>query len=245
MDRYFSPDRLTNFQLFSTGHLVMLVLFVVLLIAIILFRDKIRTSPRALSIFHWSFFSILVLSEVSFQIWCFSYGVWDQTIHIPVQLCSISTFLAIIFLIKPTEGAYGILYFIAFMPPVLALITPDLEYGFPHYRFLKFFLQHMTMPLTVLFYAIVQNYRPAFSAIWKSVILVNVLALPIAFLNQKIGSNYMFLEGPPIANTPLSWFGDGGWTYILSLELVMLVVFTVTYIPFIFLKKPIDRSIPM
>lgn len=223
----------------------MLGVFVVFIMMIFLFRGKIRASKLVLSIFRWSFFSILVLSEVTFQIWCFSYGVWDPTIHIPVQLCSISTFLAIIFLIKPTEGAYGILYFIAFIPPVLALITPDLDYGFPHYRFLKFFLQHMTMPLTVLFYAIVLHYRPTFSAIWKSVLLVNVLAVPIAFLNQKIGSNYMFLEGPPIANTPLNWFGDGGWTYILSLELVMLVVFTVTYIPFIFLKKPINRSIPM
>ncbi|WLD93905.1 TIGR02206 family membrane protein [Alkalihalobacillus sp. AL-G] len=237
MGRVFSPEMLVNFQLFSAGHFAMLGLFVVLLASIIFFRAKIRTSSLTQNLFRWTFLTILVLSEVTFQIWCFRYGVWDPTIHIPVQLCSISTFLAIYFLLKPSAERFEFLYYIALIPPLLAIITPDLLYGFPHYRFSKFFLQHIALPLTVLFYAIVQGYRPTFTAIWKSALLINVLALPIALLNEKIGSNYMFLEGPPITNTPLSWFGDGGWMYILSLAVVTIVVFIVTYLPFVFIRK--------
>ncbi|WJV30006.1 hypothetical protein QTG56_02265 [Rossellomorea sp. AcN35-11] len=60
--------------------------------------------------------------------------------------------------------------------------------------------------------------------------MVNLLALPIFFLNLFLGTNFFYLANPTESKTILSFFGSGVMYYI-NLEIAALVVFLVTYVP--------------
>ncbi|WP_261134861.1 TIGR02206 family membrane protein [Bacillus sp. Marseille-Q3570] len=232
----FAPDRLQDFQLFSTAHLVFICVMFFTILLIFMFRKELRRNKSTKQAIRWGFLAILILSEGSYQLWSLAHGIWNPRWHLPLQLCSISAFAIIYLLLKPSEERFQVVYFMALIPPFLAVLTPDLLYGNPHYRFFQFFIHHITLLAAVFFYLIVEKYRPKRFAILKAALFINLLALPISYLNKKIGANYMFLEGPPVTSTPLSWFGEGLW-YIVNLEIVMIVTFTLTYLPFVLAKR--------
>ncbi len=232
----FAPNQLKNFEPFSTAHLIVISIMILTILLIYMSRNELRRNKTAKQVIRWGIFTILVLSEASYQIWSFVNDVWDPRWHLPLQLCSISSFAILFLLWKPSEARFQIVYFFALIPPFLAILTPDLLYGTPHYRFFQFFIHHITLVTAVFFYLIVEKYRLKRFAVPKAALSINLLALPISYLNKQIGANYMFLEGPPAAKTPLNWFGEGFW-YILNLEIVMVVTFTLTYMPFPFIRK--------
>ncbi|WP_162785255.1 TIGR02206 family membrane protein [Bacillus sp. P14.5] len=120
-------------------------------------------------------------------------------------------------------------YYIGLIPPILALITPDLIYDYPHYRFLKFFLHHMAIPLMAVYLLKTKEYTLPFNSIWKGMLMLNIMIFPIYLLNKLLGSNYFFLNGPPEGETALSLFGSG-LRYYINLELAALVIFFTSFL---------------
>lgn len=231
MSELFHPEQHKDFLLFSPEHLMMIGLLIAVGIALTFLRNPIRKRPTLKLFIRWGFFTILLFGNVGYQAWSIVHAVWDARINLPFQLCSISSLVVLFFLLKPTESRFQIVYFIALIPPSLAVLTPDLLYGSPHYRFYQFFIFHITLVTTVLYYLIVEKYEPRFVSVLKAFAFINLLALPIGFLNKYLGSNYLFLEGPPASDTLLSLFGNGFW-YLINLEVVMLLTFFLTYLPF-------------
>lgn len=236
MGKIFHPEHYKDFLLFSTEHLVMISLLIIITLALVVFREPIRNSLFLKRFFRWGFFIILLIGNVGYQLWSIVHAVWDPRFNLPFQLCSISSLVVLYFLLKPTESRFQLVYFIALIPPSLAILTPDLLYGSPHYRFFQFFIFHITLVTTVLYYLIIERYQPRFVSVLKAFIFINVLALPIGMVNNYLGSNYLFLEGPPASDTLLSLFGNGFW-YLVNLEIVMLITFFLTYLPFYIKRK--------
>jgi hypothetical integral membrane protein (TIGR02206 family) len=223
----FSPDRMLDFQLFSLAHLLTLFVFVLLIAGLIYCFVK-RTHIKWIG-------TILVctlsISEISYQIWSVTNGIWSFQSTLPLHLCSISTFIGIYLYFKRNSRLFYLFLYIGFIPPILAIITPDNPYAFPHYRYIKYFLHHMAIPLMVLYLFFYDQYPLRKRSILYGLGLVNCLALPIFILNKLSGSNYFFLAGPPEGNTPLSWFGEG-IIYIVSLEFAAIIVFSINYLLF-------------
>jgi hypothetical integral membrane protein (TIGR02206 family) len=223
----FSPDRMMDFQLFSLTHLLTLFMFVLLIAGLIYCFVK-RTNIKWIG-------TILVctlsISEISYQIWAVTNGLWSFQSTLPLYLCSISTFIGIYLYFKRNSRLFYLFLYIGFIPPILALITPDIPYEFPHYRYIKYFLHHMAIPLMVLYLFFYDHYSLRKRSILYGLGLVNCLAVPIFILNKLSGSNYFFLAGPPEGNTPLSWFGEG-IIYIVSLEFAAIIVFSINYLLF-------------
>ncbi len=232
----FSPYVSTPFKLFGPGHLGILAVFVLAAAALFLMRSRLRADSFLKETTRWTFFAALVLSEISFQVWSVSAGVWNAQEYIPIELCSVSTYFAMFMLLTKKEKWFGHFYFLGFLPPILAMITPELYYGFPHYMFLRFFLQHMIIPLTVLYFLVVYQYRPSWRTLFQSILFLNIYAIPIYAVNRLIGANYLFLAGPPEAKTPLDYLGSGLWYYV-HLELLVFGSFVLLYVPFLFKGK--------
>ncbi|TFE02322.1 TIGR02206 family membrane protein [Jeotgalibacillus salarius] len=223
----FSGEVQERFILFSTEHIVMLALFVLLTIAgLWLF---LRTGfVKNATFWTWLFAGIFIISELSYQIWAISVGIWQAANYLPLQLCSFSTFFGLFLLFKPNRPIFYFYFYIAIFPPVFALLTPDLAFAFPHYFYWKFFIQHMAIPLSAVFLLRRDGYTLPKSSIVYALMLLNFCALGIWAANTATGGNYFFLNGPPASDTVLSIFGDGV-LYIIGLELTALVVFIVTW----------------
>ncbi|RIW37362.1 TIGR02206 family membrane protein [Bacillus salacetis] len=234
----FSVTEVDMFELFSVPHNVMLLLFIAVALWFIFFRDVLMPFSRWIK---WSLFAILILSEVSQQLWLILTDQWEIG-NLPLHLCSISTFIALYLFIKPSKKAFYLLFFTGSLPAILSMVTPELTYQFPHFRFLKYFLHHAAISWSVLYFIIYEGYRVPKKAVLKAFLLLNVIALPIFFINLLLDTNFFYLASPTESTTILSFFGSG-ILYYLILEIAALIVFVITYLPMGWLiKKESSRS---
>jgi hypothetical integral membrane protein (TIGR02206 family) len=235
----FSITEMTDFTSFSMTHFVTLGLFFITYIGFILFRKKLQSFKN---IIKWTIFSILLACEISHHLWLVLINEWEVA-DLPIQLCSVSTFLALYLMLKPNKKVFHLLFFIGTIPPILSMVTPDMIYQFPHFRFIKYFLHHSAIPIAVLYFILFEGYRVPRKAVLYSFLTTNIIAVPVFFLNIWLDTNFFFLANPAETETLLDFFGSGVMYYI-NLELAALFVFYITYIPMgILLKKENKNTI--
>lgn len=228
----FSVTGMQNFTFFSMTHLVTLILFFLTCFLFVYFRKQLKSYQK---IIKWTLFITLLVCEVSFHLWLIITNQWEVA-DLPLQVCSLSTFISLYLFLKKSQKAFHLLFFIGLLPAILSMVTPDIIYQFPHYRFLKYFLHHSAIPLAVMYFILFEGYRVPRKAVLTSFITLNIIAVPVFFLNKWLDTNFFFLASPSESTTLLSFFGSGIMYYI-NLEIVAIFVFIITYIPMGILLK--------
>ncbi|ASN07447.1 TIGR02206 family membrane protein [Virgibacillus necropolis] len=173
----------------------------------------------------------LVGSELTLNIWYLLNGAWDIAYTLPLQLCSISLYLSIFMLITKKYALFEITFFLGIGGAIQALLTPELFYDFPHFRYFHFFIAHISIVLASVYMIFVLKYKPTFKSVWKSILGLNLIAFFVFFVNKATGGNYMFLSRKPSNPSLIDYLGDYPW-YIFSLELIALITFFILYLPF-------------
>jgi hypothetical integral membrane protein (TIGR02206 family) len=224
----FQPDHLMTFRLFSYSHIAALMVFLMTLIIMVYSFQKWK-NQRGEKTIGWILLSLLVGSEVFYQLWAISYGVWDSRETLPLHLCSFSTFFGIYLFFKRNNVLFYFYFYIGFFPPILALVTPDLLFEFPHFRYFKFFIHHMAIPLMAVYLLLTKKYILSIKSIVYGLLTLNLMILPIGLINKWIGSNYFFLAGPPEGDTALSFFGEG-IMYFINLEFAAFILFFISFL---------------
>lgn len=233
----FSVTGMQTFTFFSMPHVLTLILFFLTCFLLVYYRKSLKSYQN---IIKWTLFTTLVLCEVSFHLWLILTNQWEVA-DLPLQLCSLSTFFSLFLFLKPNQKVFNLLFFIGFLPAILSMVTPDIIYQFPHFRFLKYFLHHSAIPLAVLYFILFEGYRVPRKAVITSYLTLNVIAVPIFFLNRLLDTNFFFLASPSETETLLSFFGSGIMYYI-SLEIAAIIVFIITYIPMGILIKREEKQ---
>lgn len=180
-------------------------------------------------ILKWSIFWILLASEVSAQSWLIFTRQWNVG-DLPLQMCSLSSFLAMYLFFKKSEKGFYVLYFTGTLPAVLAMVTPEMPYVFPHFHYIEYFLHHSAIPIAALYFILFENDRVPRKAILFSFFIVNIAAVPIFILNLLLDTNFFYLASPTESTTILSFLGSG-MMYYINLEFAALLVFSFAYIP--------------
>ncbi|WP_404450417.1 TIGR02206 family membrane protein [Sutcliffiella horikoshii] len=218
--------------LFSSSHLISLCLTLALLLFLFLLRNKawMKLSGR------WLIILGLGGSEIWLNYWYISTNMWDIRYTLPFQLCSISLYLCIWMLVTRQKWVFEVVYFLGIGGALQALLTPELFYDFPHFRFLHFFIAHITIILAVFYMIWVEKFQVKFKSVWKAFAALNVTALAVFMVNRLTGGNYMFLAKKPTNASLIDFLGPYPW-YILSLELVVLAIFMLLYTPFYIKEK--------
>lgn len=207
-----------------------------LLSGILLFMFRKKISKKNKSAIRYTLAFFLLVSELSLYVWYVYTGVWNPVDSLPFQLCSISLLLSIIMLLSRSTFLFEITYFLGIGGALQAMLTPELAYDFPHYRYFHFFLAHIAIILASLYMLWYENRRPTFKSVWKAFAALNVVAVIVYFVNKATGGNYMFLARKPSNPSLIDLLGPYPW-YIISLEIVALVMFLILYLPFIFKRK--------
>jgi hypothetical integral membrane protein (TIGR02206 family) len=218
--------------LFSASHLVSLGVTLALLLILFLLRNKawMKLGGR------WLIILGLAGSEIWLNYWYFSTNMWDIRYTLPFQLCSISLYLCVWMLATMQKWVFEVVYFLGVGGALQALLTPELFYDFPHFRFLHFFIAHISIILAVFYMLWVEKFHIKFKSVWKAFAALNILALLVFFVNRFTGGNYMFLAQKPTNASLIDFLGPYPW-YILSLELVVLFIFFLLYLPFFIREK--------
>jgi hypothetical integral membrane protein (TIGR02206 family) len=176
--------------------------------------------------------AVLLLGQTAVQL--FAAGrergltAWDL---VPLQLCDFAILLAAFALLTLNPLACELLYFWACTGTLLAMVTPDLWYGFPDWRFLGFFGLHGAVVVSALVLVFGYRQQPRPGAPWRAFLLTNLYAAVVGAVNLAFGTNFLFLREKPQAPTLLDWFGP--WpAYLLACEALALCLFLLLDLPF-------------
>lgn len=222
------------FEWLSFTHLFMLFLFILLTFLLYIFRDSIKMGKKPIARFLLA--AVLISSELSLYIWYTIYDIWNLRGTLPLHLCSIALFLSTIMLVTKHYFIFEISYFLSVGGAVQALLTPELFYDFPHFRYFHFFLAHIAIILANLYMIWVEKYQPTFKSVWKAFLALNIIAAIVYMVNVKTGENYMFLARKPNNPSLLDLLGPYP-IYLISLEFIALVLFIFLYLPFFARRK--------
>ncbi|WP_422657413.1 TIGR02206 family membrane protein [Paenibacillus sp. EC2-1] len=241
MRALFDPNYPYEFKAFSIEHVLVIGLLFVMIMTLFFCRNMISSRPIVQSIIKWILIAALLLPEVCLQLWYFTSGIWDRTSSIPLELCSLTMFLSAIMLLTGSRKIYPLVYFAGIGGALQAVLTPSLDYPFPHFRFFHFFTVHLAIILAPLYMTWVRNYRPQWRSIGWTMIFLNVAALVVGLINFTLGSNYMYLMRKPSTPSLLDVLGPHP-VYLLVEELFALVFFTVMYTLFFVIPDRIRKN---
>lgn len=230
MEQFYSLASEFNFSFLSVAHVTALLLILALNVAIYFSRDKIDTKKR--NVCRITLVLLLIFQELALQAWEISTGIWSIENSLPLQLCGMSLLLTAIMLLTKNENIYQVVYFWGIAGASQALLTPDINYGFPHFVFLQFFTAHGLIVTGCLWMTFMEGYRPNLASLVKAFVVINLYAIIVGAFNYLTGSNYLYLRSKPANASLLNYLGEWPW-YIVSLEVVALAMFFLSALPFL------------
>ncbi|MUG66273.1 TIGR02206 family membrane protein [Paenibacillus campinasensis] len=240
IESLFDPDYPQRFAAFAADHWSAIAALCLSALLLYWFRNRLAGSDRAQSIVKWTLLTALLLPEAALHIWYGVKGVWNPATSLPLELCSLTLFLSAALLITGADKLYPLVYFAGIGGAMQAILTPSLDYSFPHFRFFHFFIIHSAIILTALYMTWVRKYRPTWRSIGWTMLFLNGAALAVGLINMALGSNYMFLMRKPETSSLLDLLGPHPY-YILAEELIVLMLFVVMYALFFALPSRVAR----
>ncbi|MCM3258985.1 TIGR02206 family membrane protein [Paenibacillus lautus] len=241
IESYFDPQYPEAFAAFSVEHWIAIGICIILGLLLYLFRTAIASKPSLQKTVRWGLLAALALPEASLHVWYVSTGIWDPATSLPLELCSLTLFLSIAILLTDKRRLYPLVYFAGIGGALQAVLTPNLGYPFPHFRFFHFFVVHIAIIMTALYMTWVRGYRPTWKSIAWTMVFLNVSALLVGLVNLVVGSNYMFLMRKPDTASLLDLLGPHP-VYIVVEELIALSLFILMHVAFFVIPDRMRRS---
>lgn len=158
-------------------------------------------------------------------------GIAGPERYVPLHLCDMALLVAAYALVTRRPLAVECLWFWALSGTVLAIVTPDLLGGFPHWHYFVYFLHHGGTVIAAVGLVLGAGLRPAPGATWRALALTNGYAVVIGGVNAAFGTNFLFLCRKPESATPLDAMGGWPW-YLLAGEGVAVVFAIALFWPF-------------
>ena len=151
---------------------------------------------------------------------------------LPLHLCSVLVFASAYMLLTRSYKVYEFAYFLGIAGALQALLTPDAGiYGYPHFRFFQVIISHGSIVTAAIYMTFVEGYRPYVSSLKRVFIWANIYMIVVFFLNQILGSNYLFIAHKPETASLIDVLGPWPW-YILVLEVIGIVMCLLLYLPY-------------
>lgn len=241
MRAFFQYDsKLKLFHPFSADHLITIAIIVILCILLFVFRKKLKEKGKR-NVFRFTLAFIILAANVWYHLWLVSEKAWSAKNALPLQLSDLAALLATVMLLTKSLRIFQFMYFAGLGSAIQVIVTPDLyHFSFPHFLYFQSFVSHGGVVLACIFMIVAFGYRPTIRSMWMTILIVNIYAVCVFFINKQLGSNYLYLMKKAGMNTILNYFGPWPW-YLLSMELAMILSFYILYTPF-WIKKKIEKG---
>lgn len=231
------------FELFGTAHNVVMVLNVAVAVGLVwvVRRFDSEKVTRAVCI---GLATILLVNQITN--WCYRYVIDGGTVflmeHLPLHVCGMSVILSVVVLLTRNRLAYELVYFWGLAGATNAVITPELDAGWPEYDFIQYYISHGGIVVTAVLTTWGLGMRPTFKSLLRAFFILNAMAAGISGFNLLTGANYMYLSQQPVTDSPFLFF-EWPW-YILWLEVLAIGFFALCYLPVYLERTPrIGRSL--
>jgi hypothetical integral membrane protein (TIGR02206 family) len=226
---------MNGFDLFCTGHLVILGLFpaIVTLLTILTLRIPSKASDTLIRIL-----SVIVLLAETLQDILLTLEGGNILNYLPLHLCNLGIFVNLIASFgKGRVRAFFSEVSLTLIAPgaVFAIITPDWNYR-PIMSWLPlmcFFTHILIVAIPVMMYATGYS-KPSFRHFYYPYAFLILAAVPIYIFDRITDRNYMYLLRPA-SDSPLEWMesfmGNPGYLVgaAIMLGLILVVIYTLLW----------------
>lgn len=220
----------TRFVVFGPSHLVVLALSLILGLGLVWWARG-RSDGPSTRLVCWLLGLTIFAGETAFALYPVYEGNWSATWSLPLQLCDVVAFLALPALVTRNQYLVELLYFWGFTGTLLAAVTPELGYDFPHIEFFCFFASHTLVVVAAGFLVFGLGVRPKRGGLLRVFLSIQAYGLITGALNSYLGSNYLFLNRKPYVASPFDYLGP--WPiYVVAVDVIFLVLMCLLSLPF-------------
>jgi hypothetical integral membrane protein (TIGR02206 family) len=196
----------TPFVLFGPAHLIALALIAAAAILLAWCGRRLRGRPGQKWISRALALTILVclggMQTVMLLPEHFEVGK-----SLPLQICDIAGIIAIYALWTERRWAFGLVYYWGLSATLLAMVTPDLRHGFPHFSFLLFYVGHGAVVVAAIYLCWGVGLRPDWRLYRMTVVVTIAYAIGIFVVNTILDTNFFCINRKPPPGTMLDYFG--------------------------------------
>jgi hypothetical integral membrane protein (TIGR02206 family) len=179
---------------------------------------------------------VLIADALSFVVAKSLAGSFSARSDLPFALCDVAVLVAAAACWSRQSLLVELTYFWGLAGTLQAVVTPDLNAGFPHLVFFQYLAGHLGIVLAAFYLVVGLEIAPRRGAV------VTVFAITVAYtafvglLDALSGANYMFLRRPPSNWTLLRVLGPWPW-YIASAAGLALVLLAALDLPFYLARR--------
>lgn len=239
------PFEYTPFELFGDIHLI--TLGIILSVSLIFsFTARQYYDKNTFAGFEKILGYLLIIIELIKPFFLVEFGDYHFTNTVPLHLCHITSYATGLFLLTRDTRFFDFAYFWGMGGGTMALLTPDVEFTFPHIDFISLFSSHGLVFFTIIYILVVIRQYVTFSSLINAVKYA-LMALPFVYvLNLIIGgeegykANLWYLmersEGASLMDFFPVFFQNPPFHMLIVIPL-SIVIFLFLYLPFYLFEK--------
>jgi hypothetical integral membrane protein (TIGR02206 family) len=175
--------------------------------------------------------TVLLADAVSYSVGLAVQGTWSAKTSLPLALCDVGVLVAAAACWSEAALLVELTYFWGLAGTLQAVITPDLNVGFPHLVFFQYVVGHVGIVVAALFLVVGLRIAPRRRSVPRVLAITLAYSAVVGAVDALTGANYMFLRTPPAEWTLLRVLGPWPW-YIASAVGVAAVLVTLLDAPF-------------
>ena len=173
----------------------------------------------------------LLTDAVSYSVALAVQGTWSAKTSLPLALCDVGVLVAAVACWWRVSILVELTYFWGLAGTLQAVVTPDLNVGFPHLVFFQYVVGHLGIVAAALFLVAGMGLAPRRWAVVRVLVITAAYTAVVGVVDATTGANYMFLSRPPGEWTLLRVLGPWPW-YVVSAAGVAIVLFVLLDTPF-------------
>ena len=164
-------------------------------------------------------------------------------VYLPLEVCSFAEYFILADAMWPDNRITKQFIPYAFLPSAfMALIQPTASIYPPlSYYTVHQFVMHAGIVCYIIMRFAADEIRPRYYGIWLALLIVNILIIPVGYIDARLDQNYMFLmshQGNPVLKAIWDMCGGHpGILYTFGLEVLVAVTMHITYIVLTIVNK--------
>jgi len=215
-----------KFILFSNEHLITVgigFISCILLVFLGFFTEKKATFAKIVAI---------AVLGVKIAELLFRHHYYGETVAelLPLHLCPIVIILSIFMMFFHSKVLFQPVYFWS-IGAFFAILMPDIRDGMSNFASQSFFITHFFILFSTAYAFVHFRFRPTKVGFLCSFLLLVTLAFIMYFVNNKLGTNFLYVNHPPVTKSLMDFMGPWPY-YIFSLAGIDIAISFFMYLPF-------------
>ena len=182
-------------QQFGPAHLCAIILTLALpvFLAIAFRRTKSVLLDRTV---RWGLAALLFCNYIGYVVYRWQHGYMDWREMLPMQLCDWTMIAVVVALLKENRKRWlEVAYFWGIGGSLQAILTPNLQFGFPDFRFFTFFLDHGAIVAGIIYLMLSRKFRPTLTSVWRT-LLWSEIYLVVALVVDQVDRRELWFSSP-------------------------------------------------